>query len=51
MTHGQIEGGHTLEYDDTWLDFSWPIPRGSPGGTFSGGAMVEETPVMMICIG
>ena len=51
MTHGQIRGGHTLEYDDTWVDFSWLRPKRSLGGTFSGGAMVEETHVMMIWLG
>ena len=48
MTHGQIEGGHTLEYGDTWVDFSWPRPRGSLGGTFSGRAMMEEPHDMMM---
>jgi hypothetical protein len=43
MTHGQIGGGHALGYDDTWVDFSWPRPRASLGGTFSGGAMMEGT--------
>ena len=43
MTHGQIGEGHTLEFDDTWVEFSWSRPRGSLGGTSSGGAMVEET--------
>jgi len=38
MTHGQI-GGHTLGYDDTWVDFSCPRPRASLGGTFSGGEL------------
>ena len=42
MTRGQT-GGHTLGYDDTWVDFSWPRPRDSLGGTFSGGAMMEGT--------
>ena len=28
---------------DAWVDFSWPRPRASLGGTFSGGAMREET--------
>ena len=43
MTHGQIEEGRHLRYDDTWVDFSWPRPRESLGGTFSGGAMMEGT--------
>ena len=42
MTHGQIEG-HTVGYDDAQVDFSWPRPRASLGGTFSGGAMMKGT--------
>ena len=42
MTHGHIEEGTHLRYDDdAWVDFSWPRPRDSLGGTFGGGAMME----------
>ena len=42
MTHGQIEG-HTLGFDDTWVEFSWPRQRAILGGTYSGRVMMEGT--------
>ena len=52
MTHAQIEG-HTVGYDDAWVDFSWPRPRDSPDGHLDGGAMMEGTrdDVMMVWLG
>jgi len=38
----RLKGTH-LRSDDAWVDFSWPRPRDSLGGTFSGGAMMEGT--------
>jgi len=46
----RLENDTHLKYDDTWVDLSWLRSRGSVGGTFSGGAMVEETQVMVICL-
>lgn len=47
----RLEGTH-LSLMILGVDLSWLRPRGSLGGTFSGGAMVEETrDVMMIWLG
>ncbi len=35
--------GHTVGYDDAWVDFSWPRPRDSLDGHLGRGAMMEGT--------